>query len=49
MRFLPDLDVKGSGMQDILKESVNRISYKEIKVEILKNMEVYNDPDIIMS
>ena len=49
MRILPDLDVKGFGMQDILKESLNRISYMEIKVEILKNMEVYNDPDIIMS
>ena len=49
MRILPDLDVKGFRMQDILKESLNRISYKEIKVEILKNMEVYNDPDIIMS
>ena len=49
MRILLDLDVKGFGMQDILKESLNRISYMEIKVEILKNMEVYNDPDIIMS
>ena len=40
MRILLDLDVKGFGMQDILKESLNRISYMEIKVEILKNMEV---------
>ena len=49
MRILLNLDVKGFGMQDILKESLNRISYMGIKVEILKNMEVYNDPDIIMS
>ena len=49
MRFFPNLDVKGSRVRDILKECLNRISYEEIKVEVLKNMEIQNDPDIIMS
>ena len=49
MRFFPDLDVKGSGVWGILKECLNGISYEEITVEVLKNMEIQNDPDIIMS
>ena len=49
MGLLLDLDVKGSRVWDILKECLNRISYEEIKVEVLKNMEIQNDPDIIMS
>ena len=49
MRFFPDLDVKGSGIRDILKDSLNRISKEGIKVEILKDMEVQNDNDIIVS
>ena len=49
MRFFPNLDVKGSKIWYIFKESLNRISFEEIKVDILKDMEVQNDNDIIVS
>jgi len=49
VRFFPDFDVRGSGIRDILKECLNGISYEEIEVEILKDMEIQNDLDIIVS
>jgi 5S rRNA maturation endonuclease (ribonuclease M5) len=49
VRFFPDFDVKGSRIWDILKVYLNGISYEEIEVEILKDMEIQNDLDIIVS